>query len=106
MIFQDYAISVFICRLIPLCRTYISFFAGMFKLSLFKYSFYSIMGIIIWNTILIMCGYTLANEWNLICYYYNNYKFSLGFLLLIIVGVILFFKMYKKRKIVKNINGD
>ena len=36
-------ISVLVCRLIPLSRTYISFFAGMFKQSLFKYSIYYVI---------------------------------------------------------------
>ena len=36
-------VSVLICRLIPLCRTYISFFAGLFKQDLLKYSFCSVL---------------------------------------------------------------
>ena len=34
-------ISVMIGRIIPMCRTYVSFFSGIFKQSLFKYSLYS-----------------------------------------------------------------
>lgn len=99
-------VSVLVCRLIPLCRTYISFFAGIFKQNLFKYSLYSIAGIAVWNTVLISLGYTLANKWEIIDGYYNKYKFILLFLFIIVACVFLFSKVYKKRKIDKNINGD
>lgn len=99
-------VSVLAGRLVPLCRTYISFFAGMFNQSLLKYSFYSILGIGVWNTILIVLGYELMNKKDLITNYYNNYKtiliivFSLLFLMFIVS------KLYKKMKSAKNINGD
>lgn len=98
-------LSVFLCRLIPLCRTYVSFLAGVFKQDLIKYSFYSICGIFVWNSILIVVGYCLSDKWYLIEGFYGKYK-------LIMIGVVfiifLFFvyKLYKKKKITKNINGD
>ncbi len=98
-------LSVFICRVIPLCRTYISFLAGIFKQSLFKYSIYSILGISVWNSILIVLGYFLMNNWQLVSFYYDKYKI----ILLIILVMVMFFlliKSIKKRKKVKDINGD
>jgi len=99
-------LSVFVCRLIPLCRTYISFFAGLFKQNFFKYSFYSILGILIWNIVLIMLGYVLVNNWVLVGKYYNKYKFIVLLLILMILFFILFYKLHKKRKLTKTINGD
>lgn len=98
--------SVMMGRVIPLCRTYVSFFAGVFKQSLLKYSIYSIVGIIMWNMILISLGYFFASRWFIVENYYSNYKFA--FIGLIIVSIITFFsyKLYKKRKISKTINGD
>jgi len=105
--FEKYGgVSVFLCRLVPLCRTYISFFAGIFKQSLFTYSFYSIIGIFLWNTTLIVSGYLLANKWNIIGDYYNKYKIIVFFLFLIIIFLIFFCIMYKKVKNDKTINGD
>jgi membrane protein DedA with SNARE-associated domain len=99
-------LSVMIGRVIPMCRTYVSFFAGIFKQSLFKYSLYSIIGITIWNVLLIFSGYFLASKWAAVENYYRNYKVI--FFLLIIVFITSFFayKMYKKRKRTKTINGD
>lgn len=96
-------ISVFVCRLIPLCRTYISFFAGIFKQSLLKYSFYSVLGILFWNIILISFGYFLGDNWTLVSGYYDRYKFI--FIGMIALLLVLFF-VYKKIKREKNNIGD
>jgi membrane protein DedA with SNARE-associated domain len=99
-------LSVMIGRVIPLFRTYVSFFAGMFKQSLFRYSFYSILGISIWNFALIGGGYLLASNWNVISENYKSYKYALFLILLIIIFSFFAYKMYKKRIKTKNINGD
>ena len=99
-------VSVLIGRIIPMCRTYVSLFAGLFKQSLFKYSFYSLIGITMWNTILITLGYYLSDKLSVVENCYGQYKL---FCLIIVVCVILFFffiKMYKKFKKTKTINGD
>lgn len=98
--------SVMIGRTIPMCRTYVSFFAGLYKQSLFKYSFYSIIGITAWNSILIVLGYYLSDKWSVVESYYS--KYSLFFLIIFICIILIFFafKMYKKTKKTKNINGD
>lgn len=98
-------ISVFVGRVIPMCRTYVSFFAGMFKQSLFKYSTYSILGITIWNSLLIAVGYYLADNFILVKKYYDNYKFC--FIGIFITALLFFvYNMYKRRKKTKTINGD
>lgn len=96
-------LSVMVGRVIPMCRTYVSFFAGVFKQSLFKYFLYSIIGVVVWNTMLIVLGYYLTSNWLVVSKYYNDYKFFL------IGGIIVFivaFFVYKKVKKTKTINGD
>lgn len=100
------SVSVLLCRLIPLCRTYISFFAGMFKQSLLKYSFYSVLGIFVWNTCLILLGFVLVDKWVIIGEYYNKYKIILIILISFIMFSFLFCKLYKRGKKDKTINGD
>ena len=98
-------VSVMIGRVIPMFRTYVSFFAGLFKQGLIKYSLYSIIGIIVWNSILITLGYYFASKWLVVERYYRNYK--LLFLGVIFVIAIFFvYKLYKKMKKTKTINGD
>ncbi len=99
-------ISVMICRIIPLCRTYISFLSGLYKQSLFTYSLFSILGILIWNSILIVLGYFLADRWGLVTIYYNKYKLVFIITILFLIAGFLLYKLYKKKKLRKNINGD
>ncbi len=98
-------LSVVVGRVIPMFRTYVSFFAGIFKQSLLKYSLYSIIGISIWNSILICLGYYLSNNWMVVEKYYRNYKYIFLLIISLVVAVFVY-KMYKKIKNTKNINGD
>jgi len=99
-------VSVMIGRVLPLFRTYISFFGGIFKQSLFKYSFYSFMGISIWNTVLILLGYYFSSNYSVVENYYSNYKFFVICLLSVLLVTFFAYKVYKKRKKTKTINGD
>lgn len=84
-------------RLIPLCRTYISFVAGVKKHKVWKYILFSSIGIIIWNSILITLGYVFYDNIDIISIWYSEYKFIiLGLICIIIIIVII--KKIKKRK--------
>lgn len=105
--FEKYGnISVMICRIIPLCRTYISFLSGLYKQNLFTYSLFSVFGILVWNSILIISGYFLADKWGLVAFYYSKYKLILIIIILFLIAGFLLYKLYKKKNLRKNINGD
>lgn len=53
--------GVLIARLIPVVRTLIPFVSGIFRMNILKFTFYSTIGIIIWNTVLIYIGYAFAH---------------------------------------------
>lgn len=61
-------------RLIPLCRTYIAFIAGASGQNPTIYIFSSLVGISIWNAILIGLGYIMRENWGQTLEYYNRYK--------------------------------
>ncbi len=73
-------ISTFSGRLIPGIRQYISLPAGLAKMDLFKFSFYTTLGAGIWVVVLAMLGYFLGNNEALIKEYLH----------IITLGVILF----------------
>ena len=72
-------------RVIPLCRTYIAFIAGSVKQPLLQYLSYSLLGITVWNCILISLGYLFQSNWNEVQRYYEEYK-----TLLVFTAVVLF----------------
>lgn len=68
------ALAVCIGRVIPLCRTYIAFFAGSTKQKFTVFLTSSFIGITVWNCILIGLGYLLREKWTLVGGYYDQYK--------------------------------
>lgn len=88
-------------RLIPLCRTYISFIAGIKKHKLWKYILFSSIGIIIWNSILISLGYIFYDNIDIISVWYNEYKFIILGIVLIIIVIIIIKKIIKRKKVNK-----
>jgi membrane protein DedA with SNARE-associated domain len=88
------AISTFIGRLIPGVRQYISFPAGLSKLSLTKFITYTTLGAGLWVTILAIIGYLVGNNQALIHKYSKTALISV--LALSIVLVITYIFINKK----------
>ena len=100
------SLSICFGRLIPLCRTYISFFAGLNKFNIFKYILYSSIGIGLWNTILILLGYNFYNNLDFIIEIYNKYTIIIVAILFILAFIYLLKKYMRyqneRRKNFKN----
>lgn len=85
-------------RMIPLIRSLISVPAGMAKMYLYLFLLFTTIGTIIWNTILIMMGATLGENWDKILQWMETYS-SFAYLLIfigLVVFVILFYKGKRK----------
>src|SRR5215831_250028 len=54
---------VFVGRLLPVVRTYISLPAGIGRTNFFKFVVYTLAGSLIWNTILTYAGIQLGRNW-------------------------------------------
>ncbi|WP_246582864.1 DedA family protein [Clostridium mobile] len=77
--------SVFLARLLPLTRTYISIVAGAVKLNISTYLIYSVAGIVIWNSILISLGYFIGDNWDYIQLFMKQYSIIASIILIAIV---------------------
>ena len=55
--------AIFITRLIPLVRTFISLPAGIAKMRIGKFLIYTFVGSFIWCTVLSFAGYLLGENW-------------------------------------------
>jgi len=85
-------ISTFTGRLIPGIRQLISFPAGLAKMNLFTFCFYTTLGASIWVVILTLLGYYIGDNEELISEYLRYIIYALLFILSIIVLI-----YYKKK---------
>lgn len=94
-LFQKYG-SYAICfgRLIPICRTYIAFIAGTYKQPFSRFLLSSLLGISLWNCILIGIGYYFRENWSIVKIYYEEYKLFFLF----IIATIFFIYLIQKYK--------
>lgn len=90
--------SVFLTRLVPLTRTYISLVVGTLKFDIIPFVLYSLGGIILWNTILIVIGYFLGENTTLISKILKDYSFIVIGLIIVAFIYFLYQKASKKRK--------
>ena len=88
--------AVFYCRFIPILRSLISVPAGMNKMNVIKFSFYSVMGASIWNVILLILGNRVGENWQIITTIIDRYSIII-LCILVFVMVLLVIKFYFKR---------
>lgn len=96
--FEKYGyLAVFICRMIPLLRSLISIPAGMAKMHFSIFLLFTMLGTIIWNTVLIMIGVVLGISWRKILHILEIYSMSVS-LFIAICTVLLLYLYIKRRK--------
>lgn len=76
--------AVFYCRFVPIVRSLISIPAGINKMNIIKFCFYSSVGALIWNTALLMLGNKVGENWFVIADIVDKYA------LIILISLILF----------------
>ncbi|WP_083733885.1 DedA family protein [Actinomadura sp. CNU-125] len=90
--------AVFFGRMIPIFRSLISIPAGVERMPLSKFMLYTTLGSALWNTIFVMAGYGLGDQWHKVEEYVGVY--SKGVLAVVGVAVLVFiaFRIVKSRK--------
>jgi membrane protein DedA with SNARE-associated domain len=91
-------ITVFVSRILPAIRTFISLPAGIARMSLGKFLAYTAIGSLIWSGILSYVGYILGSNWGNI----QNILHPIAYVVVVIVLVILVYlivKIIKSKKV-------
>ena len=84
---------VFVGRLLPVVRTYISLPAGIGRTDLFKFIVYTLAGSLIWNTMLTYAGVQLGRNWKHI----DQYSKYLDIIAIIAVIAFIIWIVYRNR---------
>jgi membrane protein DedA with SNARE-associated domain len=94
-LFQKYGDKIsFIGRLLPGVRTYVSLPAGIGKTNLYKFVIYTLVGSIIWNSLLTYVGMQLGRNWNNI----EKYSVYLDVIAAIVVAVFVIWLIQTRKK--------
>lgn len=92
--------TIFFCRFIPLIRSLISIPAGMSEMPLVRFSIYTILGSLIWNTVLIIVGSLVGSNWPKISELLNTYSHVVVVILVLTfsLGIFLYYRKKKKHE--------
>jgi len=90
-------LSVMIARVIPIFRTWVSFAAGFAKQPFGTFILYSTIGIILWNTVLLSCGYYLFHT-GIVMYSPESVWLIPLLIALIFAGVLLIRRWRRKKR--------
>jgi membrane protein DedA with SNARE-associated domain len=95
-LFEKYGDKIsFFCRLLPAVRTYISLPCGVGKANFVKFSIYTFLGSLIWNSMLTYVGILFGNNWKNI----DRYAIYLDIVAAcVIVGFVIWFVVKVRRR--------
>lgn len=97
--FSKYGLwTVFLCRLVPLLRSLISIPAGSARMNFPVFMILTIIGSLIWNTILVVIGSSVGNSWESIVEYMDVYSNFVYALLALGLLAVIFYLFFRKKK--------
>jgi len=98
--FQKYGNSaVFISRLLPVIRTFISLPAGIAKMNFWQFVTYTFLGSLPFCYLLAYIGKKLGDNWNTLGVYFHKFDLAIG--IIILIGVIWFVRRHINIKSIK-----
>jgi membrane protein DedA with SNARE-associated domain len=94
-LFQKYGDKIsFVGRLLPGVRTYVSLPAGIGKSNFIKFVVYTLVGSIIWNSLLTYAGIQLGRSWQHI----DNYSWYLDIIAVVAIAVFIVWIVYNNTR--------
>ena len=76
--------TIFVSRFIPVVRHLISIPAGVGKMRIVPFCLYTLIGATIWNSLLLLCGYKLRQNWTVVQQY--SHIVDIGVVIVLLLG--------------------
>ena len=80
--------AVLICRLVPIVRSLVSVPAGLRRMNPARFVLYTAIGSGLWNSLLILCGWWLGDNWEEVGHYVDYLEYLI--IVAIVAGAIWF----------------
>ncbi len=90
--------AILTSRLLPAVRTFISLPAGMFEMSIWKFSLYTFVGSLLWSAVLTYIGLYLGDKWSTIGPAFSNLLYILAAVATVFVGYFVYHRVHRKQK--------
>jgi membrane protein DedA with SNARE-associated domain len=87
--------AIFVSRLLPVVRTFISLPAGIARMNFLKFCIYSFLGSFPWCLALAWLGQILGKNWRVLENYFRKFDVVIG--ILIVAGIALFIYRHVRR---------
>lgn len=95
--FQKYGnASVFFGRMVPVVRTFISLPAGVARMKMSSFLWFTAAGSLVWSILLTYAGYILGENWHRIEIYFREVQYVV--VVLIVCAGVMFLIQRKKKK--------
>lgn len=91
-------VTVFVGRMLPVIRTFISLPAGIAQMNVIKMSIYTFLGSMPWCALLIWYGYELGENWETLKQMFYRFHVLLGWIGFIILVISFIFIFLAKRR--------
>ncbi len=85
--------TVFLTRLMPVIRTFISFPAGVTRMNLLKFSFYTFIGALPWSAALAYAGYVAGEHWEQIRAVMRPFDIPIILVCVVLFGIFVYRKI-------------
>jgi membrane protein DedA with SNARE-associated domain len=79
-------VTVFVARLLPAFRTFISLPAGVARMPVLKFLVYTLLGSLPWNLALALAGFELGAHWAVIGHYFKPFSYIAAALFVVAVA--------------------
>src|SRR5690606_21906923 len=89
--------TVFLCRMVPIVRSLISIPAGMARMNFATFLFFTTLGTLNWNVILVALGAKVGDSWQDIVHYIDIYS-NFVYIFLGIFGIIVVVYFFRRGK--------
>lgn len=89
---------VFISRVLPVVRTFISLPAGIAKMNFVRFSVLTFLGSLIWSAFLTYIGFVLGKNWHSLEVYYRKFEYAIIGVLALIAIYYIYHKIKKLKE--------
>jgi len=85
--FRKYGtLTIFVSRVLPVVRTFISFPAGIARMNIWKFSLYTFGGALIWSYVLTYAGVIMGENWTYLEVYFRKFDWLIAALVILVAG--------------------